>query len=109
METDAVNRRHADGAGDDVLDFLKLALEGVIGLDDLLAVFVEDLAFAGEPELFLAPFDEERLELTFKGTDLLADGGLRDPVDLRGFGKTLRFGEVAEDFQTFYLHKLIQF
>jgi hypothetical protein len=53
VQADAVNRGHADGAGNDVLDFLEAVLERVIGLDDLLAVFVKHLAFAGEAELFL--------------------------------------------------------
>jgi hypothetical protein len=31
---------------------------------------------------------------------------LRDAVDLRGFRKTFRFGQVAEDFEAVNLHKL---
>ena len=59
MEADAVNRRHTDGAGNDVLDLLQPAVECVIGLDDLLAVVVEHLPFAGETELLLAALDEQ--------------------------------------------------
>jgi hypothetical protein len=36
---------------------------------------------------------------------LLADGRLRHIVDLGGFGKTLRLGEIAKNFQTLDLHK----
>jgi hypothetical protein len=42
--------------------------------------------------------------LTLEGTDLLADGGLSDFVDLRGFGEAFGFSEVTKYFQTFDLH-----
>ena len=45
------------------------------------------------------------LNMPLQRTDLLADGGLGDAVDLRGLGETFRFGQVAEYFQAFDLHK----
>ena len=99
VQADAVNRRHADGAGNDVLDLLQLAVQRIISLDDLLAVLVQHLAFAGEPEFLFAALDQQGFELPFQGTDLLADGGLGHIVDLRGLGETLRFGQIAKTFR----------
>jgi len=65
VEADAVNRRDTDGAGNNVLDLLQFAMQRIVSLDNLLAIVVEHLAFAGEPEFLLAPFDEERLKLPF--------------------------------------------
>ncbi len=106
MQADAVDGRDPDGAGNDVLDFLKLAVQGVIILDDLLAEFIKDLAFTRQAELLFAAFDQQRFELPFQRTDLLADSGLSNVVDLRGLGETLGFGQVAEDLEAFDLHKL---
>src|SRR5262249_17622066 len=104
VQADAVNGGHADGAGNDVFDLLQLAEERIVSLDDLLAVIVKNLALAGEPELFLAPLDQQRLELAFERTDLLADRRLGHVIDLGGLGETFGFGEVAEDLQAFDLH-----
>ena len=93
------------GAGNDVLQLLQLAVQRFISLDDLLAVFVERLSLACEPEFFLASLDKQRLERAFQRTDLLADGGLRDLIDLRGFGETFRFGQIAKHLETLNLHK----
>jgi hypothetical protein len=97
MQTDAVNGRHADRPGDDVLDLLQLVMQAIVGLDDLFAEIVEDLAFPRQAEFLLAALDEQGLELSFQRTDLLAHGGLGDPIDLRGLGETLRFCQVTED------------
>ena len=105
VQADAVNGGDADGAGDDVLDLLQLAVQGVVGGDDLLAVIVEHLAFPGEAELLLAALDQQRFEEAFERADLLAHRRLGDFVDLRGLGETLGFGQVAKDFQTLDLHK----
>ena len=40
VQADAVDRRNADHAGDDVLDLLQLVLQFGIGLDDLFAEVV---------------------------------------------------------------------
>ena len=40
MQADAVNCRNPNGSGDDVFDLLELAVERIVGLDDLLAVLV---------------------------------------------------------------------
>ena len=74
MQADGVNRGHADGAGNDVLQLLQLAVQRLISLNDLLAVIVKHLAFAGKPKTFFAAFNEQRFEDAFQGTDLLADG-----------------------------------
>ena len=92
---------------EDVLDLLQLAVQRVVGGDDLLAVIVKDLSFAREAELLFAALDEQRLELAFKRADLLADGGLGHAIDLGSLGEALGFGEVAEYFKTFDLHKRI--
>ena len=98
MQPDAVNGRDLNGAGDDVLELLQFAVQRLIGLDDLLAVIVEHLAFLGEPELLSATFNQPRLESARQSTDRLADSGLRDPADLGGLGEAFRFSEVAEHF-----------
>ena len=90
--------------GNDVLDFLEAVVQRVVALDDLLAVFVEHLALAGEAELLLAALDEQRFELPLQRTDLLADGGLRHVVDLGRFGETFRFRQITKNFQAFNLH-----
>ena len=105
MKTNTVNGRHADRAGDDILDFLQLVLEALVSLDDLFAVVVEDLTFTGQAEFFLAALDKQRLEDLLERTDLLADSGLRHLIYLSSLGKTLRLGKVAKHFQAFYLHK----
>src|SRR5882724_3362245 len=109
VQADAVNRGDANGSRNDVLDLLQLAVQGVVGLDDLFAEIVKQLAFAGEAEFFLAAFNEKRLELPFQGADLLADSGLCNTVDLCGLGEAFGFGEVAKDFETFYLHLIIEY
>jgi hypothetical protein len=105
VQADGINRRHADGAGNDVLQILQLAVQRLVGLDDLLAVIIKHLALAREAELFLAALDEQRLEEPLQRADLLADGGLGDAVDLRRLGETFRFCEVAKNLEAFDLHK----
>jgi len=105
VEANAVNGRNADGSRDNIFYFLELAVERVESLDDLLAVIVKDLPLTREPKVFFAALDQERLEQALERTDLLADGGLGDVVDLGGLGKALGFGQIAEDFQTLDLHK----
>jgi len=58
-----------------------------------------------ETELFFAAFNQQGFELALQRTDLLADGRLGDAVDLGGLGEALGFGQVAEYFQAFDLHK----
>ncbi len=106
VQADAVNRRDPDCARNDVLELLQLAIQRFIRLDDLLAVIVKHLAFAREAESFLAALDQQRLEDAFQGGDLLADGGLRDAVDLGGFGETFGFCQITKHFQTLNLHRL---
>ncbi len=97
VEADAVDGGDADRAGHNVLDFLEAAMEGFVSLDYLFAEIVEDLAFPCEAEFFLAAFDQEGLELAFEGADLLADCGLRYPIDMCGFGETFRFCQVTKN------------
>src|SRR5213075_244899 len=84
---------------------VNVVLQLIRHLNDALAVFVEHFAFASEAKFLFAPFDEQGFELSFQGADLLADGGLRYPVELRALGETFRFGEVAKDFQAVDLHE----
>ena len=105
VQADAVNGGDADGAGDDVLDLLQLAVQRVVGGDDLLAVVVEHLAFPGQAELLLAALDEQRFEEALQRADLLADRRLGHFVDLRGLGETLGLRQVTKHLQTLDLHK----
>jgi len=98
VQADAVNGGQTDGTGDDVLDLLEPVLERVISLDELFAVIVEHLAFAGQAKFLLAALDEQRFELALQRTDLLAHGRLGDVIDLRRFGETLRFGQITKYF-----------
>ena len=68
----------------------------VVGLDDLLAVFVESINFLGEGEFFFAPLNKHGLEFGLQRGYLLADGRLSDTVDLGGLGKTRSFRQVAK-------------
>ena len=97
VQPDAVNGRHPDVPGNDPLQLLQPAVQGVETLQDPLAVFVKHLALGREPEILLAPLDEQGLELLFESADRLADGGLGHLVDLRSLGKTLRFRQVAKN------------
>ena len=96
MEADAVDRYDLDGAGDDILNFLNLVAQLVVGLDDLLAVFVKSIAFLGEGEFLFAPFNKHGIEFGLQRGYLLADGRLSDTVDLGGLGKTRSFCQVAK-------------
>ena len=104
MQTDRVNRRDTNSSGNDVFDLLQFAVERIVCLDDLFAVLVKHLPFASEAKFLFAAFDQEGLELPFEGTDLLADRRLGDGVYLGGFCEAFSFREIAEHFETFYLH-----
>src|SRR5579862_4608625 len=105
VQSDAVNGCHPDSPRDDFLNLLKFVVQGVISVDDLLAVIVEHLAFARQTEPFLAALNQERFEQPLQRADLLAHRRLGDLVNLRGLGKTLRLGQIAEYFETLDLHK----
>ena len=109
VQADAVDGGDPDGAGNDVLDLLQLAVEGVVSGDDLLAVVVKNLAFAGEAELLFAALNKERLEEALERTDLLAHRRLGHFIDLGSLGKALSFRQVAIDFKTLNLHKPIEY
>ena len=57
MEANAIDRYNLYGAGDHVLNFLDFMAKLVVGLRDLVAVFVERLAFLGECEFLFAPLN----------------------------------------------------
>src|SRR5689334_11211755 len=63
MQPDRVNAGQADIPGDDVLNLLHPALKGIVVLQDLLAVIVNQLAFGREPEILFASFNQQRFEL----------------------------------------------
>jgi hypothetical protein len=71
MQADAVNRRHADGARNSILDLLQLAVQQFLGLEDLFAVIIKCLALAGETKHLSAPLDELQFEDASQRTDLL--------------------------------------
>ena len=108
MQPDAINGGHANVAGDDVLDLLHPAVDGVVGLEHPFAVVVKHFALRGEPEVLLAPLDKQRLEMPLQRADRLADRRLADAVDLRGLGEAFGLGQVAEYFKAFKLHKGIE-
>src|SRR5208282_1831432 len=87
VEANAVDGGQADISGHNSLEFLHLALEGRVSLENLFAVFIQHLSLRGEAEMFLAALDEQRSEVPLEGADGLADSRLRDVVDLRGFGE----------------------
>jgi hypothetical protein len=105
VQADAVDRRHTNRAGNDVLQFLQFAVQRVVGLDDLLAIIIEYLAFARQARILFAALDEHGFEDASERTELLAHGRLGHVVDLGGLGKALGIGQIAEYFKTFNLHK----
>src|SRR5690349_17518146 len=84
-------------------------MQRIIGMEHLLAVIVEHLAFAGEPKTFLASLNQQRFEQPLQRADLLAHGRLRHLVNVRGLGETFRLGQIAKDFKSLDLHKLNQY
>jgi hypothetical protein len=70
-----------------------------VTLKNSFAVIVQNFSFGSEAKILLAPFDEQRLELPFQCADRLANGRLGDLVDLRSFGETLGFAQIAKNFQ----------
>src|SRR5688572_1603261 len=106
VQPNTVNSRYPHRPGNKVLDLLQLAFQRLKRLDNLLAVVVKHLTFSREPELFLAAFDQQRLELPLQRTDLLAHRRLRHVIDLRRPRKTLRLRQVTKNLQTLDLHNL---
>src|SRR6266704_116680 len=96
IKTDAVNRRHADGAGNDVLDLVHLAEHQSLEPENLFGVFVKHFALACETKIFSAPLNQERFKGAFQRSDLLTHGGLGDLVDLGSFGKTLSLSQITK-------------
>ena len=105
MQANRIHAGHPEGARNDLFQFLQPAVKRRIGLQDPLAAIIKHLAFAGEAELFPAALKERRLENALQCAHLLADGRLGDTVDSRGLGETFGFDEVAENLETFDLHK----
>ena len=59
-------------------------------------------------KFFLLRSISSDLKRRFQRADGLADGGLRDLVDLRSLSEAFRFDQVAEHLQAFDLHKRIK-
>ena len=57
VEADTIDRYDLDVAGDDILDLLNFMAKLVVGLHDLLAIFVECLAFLGKREFLFSPLN----------------------------------------------------
>jgi hypothetical protein len=104
VQANAVGGGDSDCAGDDVLKFLNSAAERIVRLKDLLAVIVQDLAFAREPELLLAPLDQQGFEESFQRADLLTDCRFGNLVDLCSLREALGLYQIAKDFQALDLH-----
>jgi hypothetical protein len=107
MEPDGVNRRHSDGAGNYILQLQHVRVQGIVDLNNSFAVIVDYLTFGGEPESLSAALNQPRLENVLQRDDLLADGGLRDPVQLGRFGELFSFDRITIDFQAVNIHKEI--
>ena len=71
MQTHAVDGRHSDGPRHHILDFLKMIQEGIIGLNDLLAVLVESVALASQTKFLFATLDQQGIKLLFQRAYLL--------------------------------------
>ena len=106
VQADAVNRRHADVAGDGVLHLLQMAVHCFVGLDDLFGVIEKQLPLVRKAEPFFAALNERRFKQPLHHGNLLADGRLGDSVDVGGLGEAFGFDEVAEYFQALDVHKL---
>ena len=79
-----------------MLDLLHPALNGRISLQNLFAVVIKDFPLSGEPEVLLAPLDEQGFEMLLQRADRLADCRLADAIDLCGLGEALSLCQVAE-------------
>ena len=106
MESDGVDRRHPDAAGNHVTDLLEAAQKRVERLDHLLGALVEELPLLRESELLLASLDEQDFQLLLEGTHLLAHSALGHTVDLGRLGETLGLSQVTEDAEALDLHPL---
>ena len=104
VETDAEDGGETDGAGGNFVGLLEFGLEAVGDPGDLLAVLIDEMAGGGQPELLLAPLQERKVEQPFHRGDLLADGGLGDPVEDRRLGETPGFHQVTKQLYSCDLH-----
>jgi hypothetical protein len=104
VQANTVDGRDPDASGHDVLDFLELALEGLVHLQNLFAMLIKHAAFRSQAEILFAALNQERFELPFERADGLADRRLRHAVYLSRFGEAFRLGQIAENLQTFDLH-----
>ena len=65
MAADTIDGGNMDGAANDLLHFLQLAVELVVEIEYLFGGFEEFLTFAGQAELFLAAVNNEDIEMLF--------------------------------------------
>ena len=73
-------------------------------LQDLLGVFVEELARVGGVGLLRGADDELDIQFSLQCGDVRADGRLRQVQQLRGAGKAAVFHHVDERFELFDIH-----
>ena len=99
VEADGVDRRHANPAGDLLVERSDLVLERVIPGNQFPAAVEEHLPFAGGEQGALRPLDELHAQPLFELADDLTGPRLRNPVVLSGTGKAPPHDDVAEDFQ----------
>ena len=104
METDRDDGGDVDGAADDLAHLLHLAGDLLVAVQDILGGFIQAPAFAGEAELLLAAVDDQDVEVLFHRAELLADGRLRDGVELGGLRKAFVVDQVPEDLEVFDVH-----
>ena len=105
VETNAIDCRELDRAGDHLLHLLKFAIQPLVEVKNLLGHFVELLPLTGQTELLLAAVHDEDLEMLLHRTELLAHRRLGDAVQFSSPGKALAFDEIREGSEIFYMHK----
>jgi hypothetical protein len=71
-------------------------LEAIVRSERFLAELVERFPLGGQAELPFPALNQTRSELSFECADRLADGGLRNAIELGGLGKTLGFGQITK-------------
>jgi hypothetical protein len=81
VQADAVDRRHADRAGDRGGARGEARLQRLKALNQLLAFGIEQPpGFGRRHSLAVAPLDQPLIVAPLQGAHLLADGGLRDVI-----------------------------
>ena len=106
VDPHAGHGRQPDRPRDDVAHLLQLVSETLVVGDDFPAGLVKQLPLAGEGELLAGAFQEGNAEALLDRAELLADGGLGDPVERGGTAEGFRFHQIPKHAKRFHLHKI---